>query len=147
MDKTVEKFAGNSVKQFALAGSAVASFFVAANIGIAKYMQGLAKADLQNEMFARRMWMSKENAVAYKNTMSALGAELQDLYLSPELLQRYNELRKQAGQMAPPQEYSEQMKKIRDVTFEFQRLKLEATYAMQWIGYYLSKYLENLLAI
>lgn len=143
MDKTVEGFAGNSVKNFAKAGTAVTSFFVAANIGIAKYMQGLAKADLQNEMFARKMWMNKDSAVAYKNSLSALGAELQDLYLSPELLQRYNELRKQATQLSAPDEYDDQMKQIRDVVFEFQRLKLESTYAMQWVGYYLFKYLEK----
>lgn len=143
MDKAVEGFAGNTVKNFATAGTAVASFFVAANIGIAKYMQGLAKADLQNEMFARRMWMSKENAVAYKNALSALGAEQQDLYLSPELLERFKELRSQASMLTAPDEYNDQMKQIRNITFEFQRLKLESTYAMQWVGYYLSKYLAK----
>jgi hypothetical protein len=143
MDKSVATFATSATKQFALAGSAVTTFLVAANVGIAKYMDGLAKADLQNEMFAKRMWMSKESATAYKNAMSALSAEMQDLYLSPELLQRYTQLRKQAEQMAPVDEYSDQMKQIRDVTFEFQRMKLEITYATQWIGYYLYKYLEK----
>lgn len=143
VDKVISGFAGNSIKQFALAGTAVTTFFVAANIGMAKFMEGLAKSDLENEKFARRMWMSKENATAYKNVMSALGAELQDLYLSPELLQRYTELRKQANQLVQPKEFTDQMKQIRDVTFEFQRFKLEATYAMKWVGYYLFKYLEK----
>ncbi len=143
MDKAVGSFSSGAVKNLAVAGAAVTSFFVAAEVGIAKYVSGLAKADLQNEMFARRMWMSKDNAVAYKNSLSALGAELRDLYLSPELLKKFQELRSQAYEMAPPAEYSEQMKDIRDITFEFQRLKLEATYAMQWIGYYLTKYLEK----
>jgi hypothetical protein len=143
IDKAISSFASNSTKQFAVAGAAYASFLTAANVGIAKYMEGLAKADLENEKFAKRMWMNKDAAVAYKNTLSALGANLQDLYLSPELLQRYNQLRQQASGMAAPKEYSEQMKQIRDVTFEFQRLKLEATYAMQWVGYYLFKYLEG----
>jgi hypothetical protein len=143
MDKTVGTFSSGAIKNFAVAGTAVASFFVAAEIGIAKYVSGLAKADLRNEMFARRMWMSKGNAVAYKNSLSALGAELQDLYLSPELLEKFQRLRSQAYQMAPPAEYYEQMHKIREITFEFQRMKLEITYAAQWVGYYLFKYLEK----
>lgn len=146
VDKVVSRFSGNTVKQFAIAGTAVTSFFVAANVGIAKYIEGLAKADLKNDMFARRMWMSKDNAVAYKNTLSALGAELQDLYLSPELLERYRQLRSQAGQLAAPGDYDDQMKQIRDVIFEFQRFKLEVSYASQWVGYYLSKYLEKPLS-
>lgn len=143
MGKSVKGFAENATKQFAVAGAAYTSFLVAANVGVAKFISGLAKADLENEKFARRMWMNKENATAYKNSLDALGASLEDLYLSPEVLQRYNQLRKQAGSMAAPDEYNDQMKEIRAVIFEFQRLKLEATYSMQWIGYYLFKYLEG----
>lgn len=143
MDKTMTAFTTGAAKNFAVAGAAVTSFFVAAEVGIAKYMAGLAKADLENEMFARKMWMNKDSAIAYKNSLSALGAELQDLYLSPELLDRFNRLREQATELAAPEEYNEQMKKIRDVTFEFQRMKLEMTYSIQWIAYYLFKYLEK----
>lgn len=143
LGKKINSFASTSTKQFVTAGSAVTSFLVAANVGIAKFVTGIAKADLENEKFARRMWMNKDAAVAYKDSLSALGANLQDLYLSPELLQRYSQLRQQAGQMTAPKEYSQQMKEIRDVVFEFQRMKLEATYAMRWVGYYLFKYLEK----
>jgi hypothetical protein len=154
MDKAVSDFSGSAIKNFAKTGSsalknfaiaevAVSSFFVAANVGIAKYISGLAEADLKNEMFARKMWMSKDNAIAYKNSLSALGADIQDLYLSPELLQKFNQLRQQAFTMETPEEYSNQMKNIRSIIFEFQRLKLEASYAMQWIGYYLYQYLEK----
>lgn len=143
LGKKINSFASTSTKQFVTAGTAVSSFLVAANVGIAKFVTGIAKADLENEKFARRMWMNKDAAVAYKDSLSALGANLQDLYLSPELLQRYSQLRQQAGQMTAPKEYSQQMKEIRDVVFEFQRMKLEATYAMRWVGYYLFKYLEK----
>ena len=154
MDKAVSDFSGSvtksfvktgssALKNFAIAEAAVSSFFVAANVGIAKYISGLAEADIKNEMFARKMWMNKENAIAYKNSLSALGADIQDLYLSPELLEKFNQLRQQSFEMGPPEEFAAQMKNVRAITFEFQRMKLEAAYAMQWIGYYLYKYLEK----
>lgn len=143
MNKSVTSFATTTVKQLSTASAAYASFIVAANVGIAKFISGMAKADLENEKFARKMWMNKEAAVAYKDSLSALGANIEDLYLSPELMQRYQQLRQQAGQMNAPAEYGNQMKQIRDITFEFQRMKLEATAAMRWIAYYLFKYLEK----
>lgn len=142
-EKTVSKFAGASVTQFAVAGIAVTAFVATATIGIAKFLEGLAKTDLESQKLARQLWMSKDNAMAFNNTLKAMGANLQDLYLSPELAQNFIKLRQEAFNLRPPDEYAEQMKFIRSIVFEFQRLKLEATYAMQWIGYYLEKYLQK----
>lgn len=141
-EKTVEKFAGKSIARFAAAGAAVTTFVAVANIGIAKYVAGLAKADLENQKLARLMWTSKDNVMAYKYSLDALGATVQDLVLSPELMQRYLQLRQQSFAMRAPEEYGQYMKDIRSIVFEFQRMKLEATYAMQWIGYYIAKYLN-----
>lgn len=142
----VSGFAGNSVTQFAVASAGVVAFVASATIGLAKFIGGLAQADLQNEMFARKMWTSKENAIAFKNSLDALGATMEDLYFSPELMQKFQILRNQSFQMAPPPEYASMMKGVRSIIFEFQRLKLEATYAMQWIGFYLMKYLAEPMA-
>ncbi|MFC3768358.1 hypothetical protein [Paenibacillus sp. GCM10012303] len=137
----VAKFAGGAVKNFALAGTAIASFVVAANVGIAKFIGDLARADLENEKLARQMWTTKENAAAFNDTLKAMGATLEDLYLSPELMRNFETLRKEVNNMRPPPEFADQMRFIRSIQFEFTRLKLEATYALQWIGYYLVKYL------
>jgi len=146
-ESSVSQFSSTSLKSFAKAGAAVVTFVAVANVAIGKFIAELGKADLQNEMFARKMWMSEEAARAYRSSIDALGVSLQDLYLSPELLKRYTELRKEANQIAvPTKEYDQQMKAVRDVTFEFQRLKLEGTYALQWIGYYLTKYLAKPMA-
>jgi len=143
-ESSVSSFANSSLTNFAKAGAAVTSFVVVANIALAKFMSSLAQADLQNEMFARRMWMNADAAKAFTSSIDALGVSLQDLYLSPELLQRYLSLNGQARGMAvPADEYKKQMQGVRDITFEFQRLKLEGTYALQWIGYYLTKYLAG----
>lgn len=143
-DKAVSGFTDSAVSNFAKAGAGMAAFFATAQLGIAKYITGLAKADLQNDIFARKMWTSTENAKAYQTALSALDVSLEDLYFSPELMGKYQQLRKEGlGMMVPTDEYKEQMQMIRSVVFEFQRLKQIGSYATQWIGYYLTKYLEG----
>ena len=136
-------FGSTAVQQFAIASTGLSTFVITAGIGMAKFVQSLAMADLKQEMFARKMWTTKENAAALNYTLEAMGATIEDLYLSPELATKFTQLREQAFSMAPPPEYAEQMKFIRSIIFEFQRLKLTATYALQWIGSYLIKYLEE----
>jgi hypothetical protein len=143
VEKTVAKFAGSAVTKFAMAGAAVTAFVATATLGIAKFLGDLAQADLANEKLARQMWTSKENAAAYNNTLKAMGVTLQDLYLSPELMRNFQQLRQQTQEMRAPKEFNDQMKFIRSIQFEFTRMKLEATYAMQWIGYYLVKYMSG----
>jgi len=143
-ESSVDSFASSSVKNFSKAATAVVSFVATANVALGKYLVSLAQADLQTEMFARKMWMSKDAAKAYQSSLDALGVSVNDLYLSPELMDKYLELNRQARNMGVPMdEYSKQMQGVRDITFEFQRLKLEGTYALQWIGYYLTKYLAG----
>ena len=163
MGKVVDDFAGSSAFRFAAAGAAITGFVYTAGKALQQFTFGVANADLQNEMFARRMWMSKDAAGAYRNSLSALGVTLNDLYLSPELMDRFvelreqaltlgpptgfeesmKELREQALTLGPPTGFEESMKELRDITFEFQRFKLEATYAVKWVSYYLTRYLSG----
>ena len=139
----MKRFAGGAVAQFAVATTAVTAFVVAANVALGKFMGELAQNDLEMEKWARAMFTTKENAVVLNNAIKAMGVTMQDLYLSPELLENFNKLRKESIQLLPPEEYGNQMKFIRSIMFEFQRFKLEVTYALQWVGYYLFKYLEK----
>jgi hypothetical protein len=141
--QSVTKFAGKAVTQFATAGAAVVSFAVTATIGIAKFLDGLGKAAIQNEILARQLWTTEQNAMAFNATLKAMGVELKDLYLSPTLMNQFMELRKEAASLPPPADYKTEMQLIQSVSFEFTRMKLEATYAMQWIGYYLVKYMSG----
>ncbi|NRQ51989.1 hypothetical protein [Brevibacillus sp. HD1.4A] len=143
LESGIKEFAGTAVKQFALAGTAIASFFATANVGIASLLSSLAKADLETEKFATQMWISKGAAAEINNTLKAMGATIEDLYLSPELLRNFQQLRATINDMKPPPEFQNQMKFIRSIQLEFQRMRLEATYALQWIGFYLFKYLEG----
>ena len=142
-EKFVARFAGSSTTQFAVAGTAVTTFVATASLALAKYMNDLAQTELRMQMFARQMYTTTDNATAFVNSLDAMGRSMEELYLSPELIQQFQQLRQQSFNMRPPEEYKEQMKAIRSITFEFTRLKLEATYAMQWIAFYVFKYLEG----
>ncbi|MDP4085763.1 MAG: hypothetical protein Q8934_14250 [Bacillota bacterium] len=141
--ESLAKLAGGTVKQFAIAGVAVTSFFTTAIVGMAKFLNGLGNAQIQYEMLARQLWTTKENAEAFDTTLKAMGTNLQQLYLSPTLMQQFQQLHSQAFQMMPPAEFQQQMQFIQSITFEFKRMKLEGTYALQWIGYYFIKYMAG----
>ncbi|SFE43420.1 hypothetical protein SAMN04487969_102497 [Paenibacillus algorifonticola] len=142
-EKNLSDLAAKSAKHFIAAGAAVSAFMVAANVGIAKLVSNLAAADLQSEMLARQLWTSRDSAESFKKTLDAMGVTLEQLYLSPELASGFRELRSQIEGMRPPPEFRNQMKFIRDIQFEFTRLKLSAQYALQWIGHYLIKNLSG----
>jgi hypothetical protein len=145
-EKIIGKFATNTVTQVAAVSTGFLAFIAIVDAGIVKFVKGLAMADLETEKFARRMWTSKENARDFKNSLDSMGASLEDLYLSPELMNNFMKLREQSAKMSPGQDYFQEMKGIRSIIFEFQRLKLEVSIAFQWIGYYISKYLAVPLA-
>lgn len=142
-DKAINDFSITGIKAFAKAEVSVAAFGALVASTMYELTIHLAQTDLQNVLFARRMWMNVDAAKAYQSSISALGVSLQDLYLNPELMSKYLELHKESMGMMPSGDYEAQMRGVRDITFEFQRLKLEGTYALQWIGYYLVKYLAG----
>ncbi|MGO4496424.1 hypothetical protein AB4114_11060 [Paenibacillus sp. 2RAB27] len=143
VEQSVSKFANTSVTKFAIAGAAVTTFVTTAVFGLAKFVGELAKADLEMEKLARQMWTSKDNAMAFDSTLKAMKVSLNDLYLSPELMRNFQMLRQQAMNMRAPAEYASEMKFIRSIQLEFTRLRLEAKYAMQWVGYYLVQYMAG----
>jgi gas vesicle protein len=141
--ESLAKLAGGAVKQFGLATAAVTSFVTTAIVGMAKFLNDLGNAQIQYEMLARQMWTTQQNAEAFSTTLKAMGRSLNDLYLSPTLMAQFQQLNKQAFEMMPPAEYQEQMKFIQGISFQFTRMKLEGTYALQWIGYYFVKYMSG----
>lgn len=141
--ESLSKFAGDTVKNFGVAGATVTSFLATAAVGIGKFLSGLGEAQIQYEMLARQMWTTQENAEAFNTTLKAMGVSLQELYLSPTLMKQYQELHAEAFQMMPPSDFQKQISLVQSITFEFKRMKLEATYSLQWIGYYFIKYMHG----
>ena len=121
----------------------VVTGLAAVNLGMAKYIGSLAEADLENQKLARSMWTTKDNAEAMQKSLDALGITMEDLWWSPELRAQFQQLRREALSLRPPEDYSQQMAQVREVSFEFSRMKMSLQYAGQWVAYYFLKYIQK----
>ena len=73
----------------------------------------------------------------------ALGESINDIAITPELMERYTRLVADGRKMKVGGDFEQTMRGFRDLMFEFTRLKQEVSYAMTWVGYYLLKYLTG----
>lgn len=136
------RFANTFAGKFAIAGVAVVSATAMANIAIGKFLGNMAKSDHAMEMYAKKIGKTKQEAVKLDTSLKAMGKTLEEVNSNAELKANFEQLQKDAEKVQPP-DMSEGMKQIREIQFEFTRLKQNATYALNWIGYYLTKYLKD----
>ena len=146
IDSVVAKHAGGMTAAYAGAATAIVGAFASIGLATVGLMNKIAQADLEYKKFALNMFMSKDAAKEAKIAIDALVESVNDIAWIPELRGRYQELIKEQRGMQLPGEYSDQVKYLRDIRFEFTRLKVEMTYGMQWIGFSLFKHLGGPLA-
>lgn len=139
----LKTFAASAMKYFGEASVAVAAFGTAVAAGTVSMLDGLGQQEIQMEMLARTMWTTQRQAYAFSLSLKVLGANLQDLYLSPTLLAQYQKLHAAAMQMQTPGNYRQAVGLVQSVSLQFKQLQLEAYYALQWIGYYFIKYMSG----
>ena len=98
----------------------------------AKFLADMAQADIQVQIFARRMFTSVENARSLKAVMDAMGLkdidQLQDVGLNPELRKQFFELRKLTSGLQFNAGTEQGLKNIRAVGFEFQKISVVMNY-------------------
>lgn len=134
--------AGISLGSVAVGAAALAVAVVTAW----KTMSSVAKQDLGFQKLAMQLWTTTENAKEVSMALKTMKVSMQDLWLSPELLQQFNQLRKDSAELKLPSDAEDSFKLVRSVLFEFQRLKQAGSLAFQWIGYYITKYAGGPLA-
>lgn len=131
-----------NVERATIGGSGIASMFVKAGATIAGtltaiagstvgLMDSVAQTDLGFQIFARRMFMSTEAARRLKMATDALGYSLEDvIWGPPELRQRMADLLKLQERLGlvTGGDFEAQMRKIRDVRFEFTKLGVTLRY-------------------
>jgi hypothetical protein len=88
----------------------------------------VAMADQEYRLFGLHMMISTSAARSLKVAMDALGHGLPELSWDPELRKRTSQLIEDQRNMAPTGDYDAQMKKIRDIRFEFTRMEVEVQY-------------------
>lgn len=143
---TVTHATGGWAKNFVSASTIIMTAVASITTAVTGLMVGAAKQDLAMEKYARGMMVSKNAAKEMKLAVDALGESVQDIQITPELMNRYRALISDGRNMKVGGDYEGTMKNFRDLIFEFTRLKQEASYALQWVGYYLMKYLARPLA-
>ena len=138
------KMAGNVGKSVAKGSAIAVAALATVTVGVTKYVNSVADADMATEKFARRMWMTETNARSLQNVLSAMGESMDSIYdvaANPELRGSFFTLRADAAKLEGGPEIDEAMVKIRNVQLEIQRLKLLLSYASRYIAYYLTQYL------
>lgn len=139
----LEKGLSKSAKAYVSAAAVIVSGIAAITSATAALIDKTAQADLQYKKFGLRMYMTNALAKELKISTDALGESLDNIAWMPELRQRYFALMQQARGMETPKDADSQLKFIRDIRFEFTRMKIEANYATQWLTYFLVKNLNG----
>jgi hypothetical protein len=141
--ETFLAFGASVAKAMGEASLAFASFSLAVVGGTVSILNGLGNQEISMEMLARTLWTTQQQAQAFSYSLKVLGANLQDLYLSPTLLAQYEKLHAVAMQMQTPADYNQQIGLVQNVSLQIKQMQLEAYYALQWIGYYFIKYMSG----
>jgi hypothetical protein len=149
LDKLTENITNKTAKNVASATVMVAGFLATVTGGIAGFLDGLADSDMETEKFAKRMWMTEDAARSLRTTLNAMGEDMgsiTDIAMNSELRGYFTQLQTEASKIAAPAELQAKLQKIREIKFEFMRFRLIVSYGSQWVGYYLTKYLEEPMA-
>ena len=142
VSRQVESHTAGLVRSYTGAASAVASALMGITGATVALLDQTAKADLEYQKFALRMFMTTDSAKRMKIALDAMGESIEDIAWFPELRERYNEFMREQKGMMPPGSFEDQMRRIRDIRNEFSRFSIIMNYGAQWVGHNLVKYLN-----
>lgn len=134
------------INNFFSGWKAAISVYAGAAKGVYGFAQSVAKADLETQKLAKRMFLTDESAKTLTRTLDAMGLQfddLQDVALNPELLSQYHELIELGKSLGSGPEISKAMRDIREVGFEFTKIRMTISYIRERIAYYLSQIIQS----
>jgi hypothetical protein len=143
LSENVKDKTSGMATNYAVASGVIVSSLASVATATVDLLDKISQADLGYQKFALRMYMARDAAKQFKIVTDSMGESMSDIAWIPELNERYRTLMGEAGRMETPKDAGAQLRYLRDIRFEFTRLKVEATYGLQWIGYYLFKYLQG----
>ena len=144
--RTVESATSGWRREFIAAAGVITASLAGITTAVGGLMKNVADQDLAMEKLARNMMVSKDAAWEMKKATDALRESINDIAITPELMERYQKLIADGKNMKVGGDFAQTMRSFRDLMFEFTRLKQEVSYAMTWVGYYLLKYLNRPLS-
>lgn len=122
----------------------IVTMIASAVAAVGKFTTSVAEADMATQNAANSMWMNVDAYRVTQNAVESLGYsmnELSTIARNPELTNRFSELVELGKQTAAPKELDSMLKKVRDVTFEFDKMQVIAKNGIRQIVYYFLKYL------
>jgi hypothetical protein len=124
---TTNQYSGIAA-MFLKTGAAIGGTIAGLEAGFLGLATRTANSDLQFQIMARRMFMSVSAFRDMKTATDALGVSLEDVMFGPpELRERYAQLMKDQSRWGLDADWEKQMRHIRDVEFEFNRLSVAFT--------------------
>ena len=138
--KKMDQSFGQVVKNLTEKVWKAATFPATLAAGIYKFSSSIARADLELQKMANRMYMSRDSAKALKTTLDSMGLDmddLQDVALSPELTSQYRQLISLSKQLSTPQDVKDSLKSIRAIGFEFSKLNTTFSYFMERVVHFI----------
>lgn len=118
----------NIAKSMFKAQTEIVAGFASIGVAAVGLVDKVAMADQEYRLFALHMYMSKDAARGLKVAMDALGQPLENLWWDKELAARTHQLIMDQRAMAPGGDFEDQMRKVRDIRFEFTRMEVELQY-------------------
>lgn len=126
----VEESSNKWIKGFAGAYGVAMSTFAAIGTAAVMAADKVAMTDQKYRIWGEHMFMDVQHARALNMVTEALGATIGEIAHDPELRKRAEDLfalqRQMTEQLGP--NYEDTMERIRDVRFEFTKLKMEGEY-------------------
>lgn len=122
----------------------IVTMIASAVVAVGKFTTSVAEADMATQNAANSMWMNVDAYRVTQNAVESLGYsmnELSTIARNPELTNRFSELVELGKQTAAPKELDSMLKKVRYVTFEFDKMQVIAKNGIRQIVYYFLKYL------
>ena len=144
-ERNVSKLVSGFTKNFALAGTAIAGFMSVTAIGLYKFSSKLAGADDELNKLAQDMSLPREEAYKIKSALDIMGKSMEEISLDPNLLKQFEQLKHNAETLKIPDMTSmtSALKPFREMANTFLEIKQTATNALQWVGYYFLKYVQQ----
>lgn len=127
---------------FKVASDVILGSLKVVNEAILDVVESTALLDYEVEKQARLWWVSEQQARSYQTALNALGETNADLLtMTNEQYRRLYELNQLGRSLEAPKELDDFLLLVRDINFEFSKLKVEFEYGKRWVAYFLGQFI------
>ncbi len=143
--KKVQRSSSSMGSTFAKAGGAMVATITSIVGATALMMDKVAKADMGYQLYGMKMLMATDTAKKFKIAIDTLGYSMEEIAFNPELNKRFNILIQDQIRLQEtlPKNFKTSMFNIREIGFQFDRLKVK----LLWFFDGLSSKLSNVLGL